>query len=216
LDSFIYVTVYTLEAFCTITASYLIFRFPFKEFIWKKLILSILLATNSYLLRDITIVNEFTVIVPMIYLVAYTLFIHYFSKIRILWASIVMVTGYAFVGTVQMVILFLFDAVLGIEMARIQANLFYLAFAQVLTAIIALSCSLLYYYRGSGFTYEFPSWRWKHLWLVLLELLLIALIFRFILINNLSIFIAVVITISALLLLSRKMEREERLHELEP
>ncbi|MFC4600638.1 hypothetical protein [Cohnella hongkongensis] len=207
--------IYTLEAFCTISASYMLFRFPFKEFLLKKLVLCTLLAIFSYSLRDITVINEFSIIVPMTYLVSYTLFIHFVSKIRILWASVMMITGYALVGVIQMIVLILFDT-FGIEMADVQRNLPYLASVQSLTAAIVFLFSFLYYFRGSGFTYEFPRWRWKHIWLVFLEILLIALIFRFILLNNLFLTIAVGATLIALLILSRKMERDEIRNELEP
>lgn len=209
MNSLIYITVYTLEAFCIITASYMLFRFHFKEFIWKKLILSLLLAVFSYSVRDITIVSAYTIIVPSTYLLAYTLFITFVSRIQVLWASIMMSTGYALFGTVQMSLLLLVDT-LGVDMAAVQGNLFYLVLVQVMTAIVMFTFSFLYYYRGRGFVFEFPSWRWKHLWLVMLEVILIALILQFIYINNQStLLIAIVTTLTALLFLSRKMEKEE-------
>jgi hypothetical protein len=208
LETPIYVTIYTLEAFCTISASYMLFRFPFKEFIWKKLILSVLLAIFSYSLRDITVVNEFTIIVPLTYLLTYTLFINNISKIRFLWASVMMTTGYAVVGVVQMLV-FLILGAFGISIEMVQGNLGYLVLGQLLTAAIVLPFSFIYYYHGYGFTYEFPPWRWKHLWLVLLELLLIALLLRFVYINTiLALMIAAILTLVALLILSRKMEKE--------
>ena len=211
----IYVTIYTLEAFCTISASYMLFRFPFREFIWKKLILSVLLAVFSYSLRDITVINKFTIIVPMAYLFSYTLFIRYISKIRILWASVMMITGYALVGATQMIVLIVFD-VIGITMAEVQTNLSYLVLAQILSSAFVFLFSFLYYYRGAGFTYEFPRWRWKHLWLVFLELILLAVLFRFIILNDLSQILANIVMLVALLMLSRKMERDELRNELEP
>ncbi len=215
MEPIIYVAIYTLEAFCTISASYMLFRFPFREFIWKKLVLSVVLAIFSYSFRNITIINEFTFIVPLTYLISYTLFIHYFSKIRILWASVMMITGYALVGAIQMIVLILFDA-LGIELTEVQRSLPYLVSAQILSAAIVLLFSFLYYYRGAGFTYEFPRWRWKHLWLVLLEIILLAVLFRFIILNDLSQILANIVMLVALLILSRKMERDERRNELEP
>ena len=186
----------------------MLFRFRFKEFIWKKLILSILLATFSYSVRDITIVNAFTIIVPITYLIAYTLFITFFSKIRVFWASIMMTTGFALTGTVQMIVLLFLDA-FGVEMATVQGDLFYLVLAQVISAAVMLTFSFLYYYRGRGFVYDFPSWRLKHLWLVLLEVILIALTLQFIYINKLStLLIVIVVTLTVLLILSRKMEKE--------
>ncbi|CAH1200618.1 hypothetical protein PAECIP111893_01506 [Paenibacillus plantiphilus] len=210
MNSLIYITVYTLEAFCTITASYMLFRFHFKEFIWKKLMLSLLLAVFSYSMRDITIVNIYTILVPSTYLLAYTLFITFVSKIRVVWASIMMSTGYALLGTVQMSLLLLFDT-LGVDMAAVQGNLFFLVLAQVMTAIVMFTFLFLYYYRGRGFVFDFPSWRWKHLWLVMLEVILIALILQFIYVNKLTMIIAAVVTLTALLLLSNKMEKEEGL-----
>ncbi|QJD84485.1 hypothetical protein [Cohnella herbarum] len=121
-----------------------------------------------------------------------------------------MITGYALVGTVQMIVFLLYDA-FGVEMATVQGSLSYLVLGQVLTAAIAFPFSFFYYYRGFGFTYDFPSWRWKHLWLVLLEVLLIALIFRFLLVNNLTLTIAVGATLSVLLILSQKLEKEDNL-----
>jgi hypothetical protein len=192
-----------------LSTGYMIFRFRFKEFIWKKLVLSILFATFSYSVRDITIVNAFTTIVPMTYLLSATLFITFVSKIRVVWASVMMITGYALVGTVQMIVLLLFDA-FGVAMATVQGSLFYLVVAQAITFVIVFPSSFLYYYRGAGFTYEFPSWRWKHLWLVMLVVILIALILQFIYINKLStLLIAIVATLTALLILSKKMEKEE-------
>ncbi|RED51646.1 hypothetical protein [Cohnella lupini] len=214
MNSVTYITVYTLEAFCILTASYMLFRFHFKEFIWKKLILSILLATFSYSARDITIVNSFTIIVPITYFIAYTVFITFVSKIRIVWASIMITTGYALLGTVQMILLLLLD-VFGVEMATVQGSLFYLVLAQVITAAVTFTFSFLYYYRGRGFVFDFPSWRWKHLWLVMLVVILIVLILKLIYVNKLTMIIAAVVTLTALLLLSNKMEKEERLNELE-
>jgi len=215
LEPIIYVAIYTLEAFCTISASYMLFRFPFREFIWKKLVLSVVLAIFSYALRDITVVNEFTIIVPLTYLLTYTLFINYVSKIRFLWASVMMTTGYAVVGVVQMLV-FLILGAFGISIEMVQGNLSYLVLGQILTAAIVLPFSFIYYYHGYGFTYEFPSWRWKHLWLVALELLLIALLLRFVYINTLlTLMIAAILTLVALLILSRKMEKEGTTNELE-
>ncbi len=210
MESLIYISVYTLEAFCMLSAGYMLFRFPFKEFIWKKIVLCFLFAVFSHSVRDLTVVNIATVIVPLVYLLSATLFITFVSKIRVVWASIMMTTGYALVGTVQMLVLLLFDA-FGVEMADVQGNLSYLVLVQVITAVIVFAFSFLYYYRGAGFTYDFPSWKWKHLWLVVLELILIALILQFVLLNNLSMMIAVVASLTALILLSRKMEREEKL-----
>jgi len=215
LESLVYIAIYTLEAFCILSASYMLFRFPFKEFIGKKLILSFLLAAFSYFLRDITIVNVFTIIVPLTYQIAITLFITLVSRIRIVWASIMMITGQAIVGTVQMAILLLFD-VFGITMAKVQGSLFYLVLAQLITAAIVFSGSFLYYFRGSGFTYDFPAWRWKHLWLVLLVIILVALLLRFVLINNLVMIIAVAVTFTILFILSKKLDKEEAFDELEP
>jgi len=215
LHSLIYISVYTLEAICTISASYMLFRFPFKEFFWKKLILCVLLSIFSYSVRDITVINEFTIIVPLTYLASYTLFIHFVSKIRLFWASVMMITGYAFVGIVQMFVIIVFDS-FGVTMTDIQGSLFYLVIAQIISAAIVFACSFLYYYRGSGFTYEFPAWRWKHLWLVLIELILVAFLLQFVLMNILALIIADIVTLAALLMLSRKMEREEKVaYELE-
>lgn len=208
MESLIYISVYTLEAFCTISTSYMLFRFPFKEFIWKKLILSVLLAAFSYFVRDITVVNIFTVIVPLIYQISIMLFITFFSKIRIVWASVMMITGQAIVGTVQMAVLLVFD-VSGITMAHVQSSLFYLVLAQVISALIVFTSSFLYYYRGAGFTYDFPAWRWKHLWLVLLVVILVALLLRFVLLNNLAMVIAVAVNFTVLFILSKKMDKEE-------
>lgn len=172
--------------------------------------LSLLLAVFSYSMRDITIVNIYTILVPSTYLLAYTLFITFVSKIRVVWASIMMSTGYALLGTVQMSLLLLFDT-LGVDMAAVQGNLFFLVLAQVMTAIVMFTFLFLYYYRGRGFVFDFPSWRWKHLWLVMLEVILIALILQFIYVNKLTMIIAAVVTLTALLLLSNKMEKEEGL-----
>lgn len=197
-----------------LSTGYMLFRFPFKEFLWQKIILSVLLATFSYFVRDITVVNIATIIVPLTYLITFTLFITLLSKIRILWASVITVTGYSLVGTIQMILLIVFDA-FGVQMAEVQEKLFFLFIVQALTAVIGFLFSFLYYYRGAGFTYEFPSWRRKHLWLVLVEVILIALILRFVFINNLSLVIAVSITLAALLFLSQRMEMGERVNELE-
>ncbi|WP_236339848.1 hypothetical protein [Paenibacillus plantiphilus] len=121
-----------------------------------------------------------------------------------------MSTGYALLGTVQMSLLLLFDT-LGVDMAAVQGNLFFLVLAQVMTAIVMFTFLFLYYYRGRGFVFDFPSWRWKHLWLVMLEVILIALILQFIYVNKLTMIIAAVVTLTALLLLSNKMEKEEGL-----
>ncbi|TVY01298.1 hypothetical protein [Cohnella terricola] len=214
MESLIYITVYTLEAFCMLSTGYMLFRFPFKEFFWRKLILCIFLAVFSHLLRDLKVVNEFTIIVPLTYLICFTLFIHFVSKIRLVWASVIMTTGYAAVGIVQMIVLMVFDA-FGVTMGSVQSNLFYLSLVQIFSAVILLSFSFLYYYRGAGFTYEFPSWRRKHIWLVLLVLIMLALILQFVFLNNLYMVISVGFALIALLILSRKMEKEERLHELE-
>lgn len=215
LEPIIYVAIYTLEAFCTISASYMLFRFPFREFIWKKFVLSVVLAIFSYSLRDLTIINEFTIIVPLTYLLAYTLFINFVSKIRFLWASVMMTTGYAVVSVIQMLVVPILGF-FGISIEMVQGNLGYLALGQILTAAIVIPFSFIYYFHGYGFTYEFPSWRWKHLWLVVLELLLIAILLRFVYINMLlTLIIAAILTLVALLILSRSMEKEEITSELE-
>jgi len=126
-----------------------------------------------------------------------------------------MTTGYAVVGVVQMLV-FLILGAFGISIEMVQGNLSYLVLGQILTAAIVLPFSFIYYYHGYGFTYEFPSWRWKHLWLVALELLLIALLLRFVYINTLlTLMIAAILTLVALLILSRKMEKEGTTNELE-
>jgi hypothetical protein len=94
-------------------------------------------------------------------------------------------------------------------MAHVQSSLFYLVLAQVISALIVFTSSFLYYYRGAGFTYDFPAWRWKHLWLVLLVVILVALLLRFVLLNNLAMVIAVAVNFTVLFILSKKMDKEE-------
>lgn len=158
MDDALFLICSTVEAFSIFTIMLSLFRFNVFHYYKQLIAISILMSVLSFSIWNELNLSDFA---PLISIAIFIVFIFYTLRISIVGSIIVAISGYISYALIQTVILLLMES----------ANVFSLVHAskddggayilQVVSSIIALSLSWMFYRRGLGFTFSLDRFKWR-------------------------------------------------------
>ncbi|MFS0727962.1 hypothetical protein [Paenibacillus sp. 1P07SE] len=146
----------SLESVAVISIALVLFRYRLREVYKPAILIAMLMAVQSLLLRS---EYELASFVPLINAILLALLLTTFLKIPIHWSGFVALGGYIAVVLMQAVIVELSFGWLSVAEVQSNPNKGYLL--QSLTALITFLLSRYLYSRGLGFSFEFDQKRLK-------------------------------------------------------
>lgn len=146
-----YISIGAIEAFALLTATLRLFRFRANYYRINIVVMSILLALSSYLIRIVLKMPWFDIPLTMC---AIIVFLSYIIQVRLQYAVIITLSGYAFYTAVQSLIFLVLNFTINFEsIMLLQSFGVYLYLLQVATAGVMILISHYLYKIGLGFSF---------------------------------------------------------------
>ncbi|EJW14687.1 hypothetical protein M5X06_16060 [Paenibacillus alvei] len=146
-----YISVGAIEAFALLTATLRLFRFRANYYRINIVVMSIVLALSSYLIRIVFEEPWFDIPLTMC---AIIVFMNYIIKVKLQYAVIITLSGYVFYTAVQSVIFLVLNIAINFESSMLlESSGVYLYLLQTATAGVMILISRYLYKIGLGFSF---------------------------------------------------------------
>ncbi|MCG7406807.1 hypothetical protein MH117_05195 [Paenibacillus sp. ACRRX] len=151
MSSALFIVIGTIEVFAVLTTALRIFRFKVSWYLRDILIMSVVLALSSYLIRIVLAIPYLDMPIAIL---AVIVFMRFAIKVKPHYAVILSLSGYASYISVQSIVYFLLSLILDFDSALLtQQQGTYLYLLQLTTAGTTMLLSFLLYKLGLGFTF---------------------------------------------------------------
>ncbi|MCY9542725.1 hypothetical protein M5X02_18920 [Paenibacillus alvei] len=151
MTSALYILIGAFEAFALLAATLNLFRFKVRFYLKDFIVMSIVLALSSYLIRIVFEEPLFDIPLTMC---AIIVFMNYVIKVRLQYAVIITLSGYAFYTAIQSVIFLVLNITINFESSMLmESSGVYLYLLQIITAGGTMLISQYLYKIGLGFSF---------------------------------------------------------------
>jgi hypothetical protein len=161
----------TLEGLAIFSLILSIFKVRMTPYLWQAIFVNLIMSMQSYLLRE-----EFSLayLAPVINMLLFIFLLATVVKIPIVWAGIMMVTGYFAYAVIQSVFLKVLFGSLSVPELQNGSLKGYLL--QSVSAMAGLFISFMLYRKGIGFATNFKKLKFKTEYGIVITLIVLSLI----------------------------------------
>ncbi|NEZ42992.1 hypothetical protein [Paenibacillus alvei] len=151
MTSALYIFIGAFEAFALLTATLKLFRFKVSFYLKDFVVMSIVLSLSSYLIRIVFEAPWFDIPLTMC---AIIVFMNYVIKVRLQYAVIITLSGYAFYTAVQSLLFLVLNITINFDSSMLMESYgVYLYLLQIATAGGTMLISNFLNAIGLGFTF---------------------------------------------------------------